>query len=130
MLEAEEAADQRSPVVRDQVDAVDLEGVEQGHYVGHQLLAVVPRLRSVGPPSPPQIGDDHPVIPRERRNHPTPLPPVLRKPVQQQDGIALAVLGNVHPQTRQLDDAMLDPVQLWDAGELLFHACKVSENTF
>ena len=55
----------------------------------------------------------------ERRNDAAPLPPVLREPVQKEDGIALSGLGDVHAQTvRELDDAVLDSGKFGEPGVL------------
>jgi hypothetical protein len=85
--------------VSDQLDALDPERVEQRDLVARQILLLIAAFGRLGPAQPSQVGHQEPVALRQRRHETAPLVPVLRPPVQQQDGLAVfrSGLSQVNP---------------------------------
>ena len=118
MIQAEQEADQRAPVVRHHSHAVEFEHIEQRDHVSDQLLGGVPGSGRIGPARASQVRDYHPIALSQGRQHLVPPPPVLRKPVQQQQGFTAASLGDMHPQPGQLHESMLDIIEIRKPGLL------------
>jgi hypothetical protein len=111
VAQAELVADEGSPVVREQVNAVELECVQQRNDVGQKLLPRVSPPRSVGPARTAQVRPDHAVVLGQPRDDLAPLPPVLGEAVEQQDRFTVAGLGQVHAQPGEINEAVLDSVE-------------------
>ena len=90
-----------APVVSDEEDALDPEGVEERHLVGDECLAVVSVPRCLGPAEATQIGCQQAVTGPQADDHPPPHVPVLRPPVEEEDrrlpSPARARLSDVDP---------------------------------
>ena len=111
MIEAQQERHQRTPVMSDDPCALQPKFVEQRHKIRHQLVRLVSVSWSVRPPGAAQIGTDHPVTLGEHPDELPPRPPVLREAVQEEQWLPLACLGDVHPEARQLHEAVLHPGQ-------------------
>ena len=111
MLEAEREAEDGPDVVRDEVDAVDVEGVQEGDDVGEHLLPGVPTRGRRRPSRAAQVRTDHAMVLGQAGDDLAPLPPVLGEAVQQQDRWAVPRLRDVHAQTGELREPVGDPVE-------------------
>jgi hypothetical protein len=121
LLEAELKAQDRSPVVREQMHDIDLEGVEQPHDVLEQPLTPVPVSGRFGPAGASQVRHDQPVLGLESGNDVAPLPPVLRESVEEQHGLPATGLGDVHRKSVDIDETVRDPVEVWTMGSISRH---------
>ena len=86
VIQAEQEADQRAPVVRHHSHAVEFERIEQRDHVCDQLLGGVTGSGRIGPARASQVRGYHPIALSQGRQDLVPPPPVLRKPVQQRRG--------------------------------------------
>lgn len=96
-------------VVGDEVGAIDLEDVEEGEQVAESGLTLDPRIVGDGPAGPAQIGADGSVAAfGENGSDGAPLPPVLRKSVQQHHGFTVSDGSNVRLQAGSLGEEMVE----------------------
>jgi hypothetical protein len=88
MTEAQLVAEQRTHIMREQVDAIELERVHQLDDVDDHLVPGAALAWRIGPPGAAQILSEDPMALSKSWQHLAPLPPVLREPVEQQDRLA------------------------------------------
>ena len=102
---------ERPHVVRDQVHALQPQGVQQREHVSQSGGAVERGGVRLRPPRPAQIRDQG-AVPGggQTRRHVPPLPPVLGEPVQEQHRLALPALRQMGAQAGRGDPAMGDAV--------------------
>jgi hypothetical protein len=111
-LQAHQEPHPGAPIVGDQIDALELEGVEQReHILGESLLGVGACGR-VAPTEPAQVRADQPAFAGQQRDHLAPAEPVLRPAVQQQHGLSAAGFGDVEANARYLHVAVGHAVEL------------------
>src|SRR5262245_8118664 len=106
-----------APVMRQYRYALELEHVEQCERVGSELFLVVWTVGGVGPAEAAQIRHQQAELTGEQRYDASPLVPMLRPAVQEQQRWTGTCLGQVHSQTARLHEAVLDAV---DVRELRF----------
>ena len=87
-----------------------MEDVEEREQVVEPGLAFNVGILGHGPAGTAQVGADDAVAAcGDDRSDGVPLPPVLREPVQQHDGFAVADGSDVGAQAGRLDDEMVEP---------------------
>ena len=91
--EAEQESDPATPVVADEPDPVEPQGIEDGEHVVGEVLLEVAVAWSVGPTEAAQVEGDDAVALGERRDQVTPLIPMLRPTMQEQHGIVAGGVG-------------------------------------
>ena len=87
--DAQEEADPAAPVVADELDAIEVEGVEHGEDVGGEVLLGVAEAGRVGPAEAAEVEGDDAVVLGELRHEVAPLVAVLRPAVEEEDGVAV-----------------------------------------
>ena len=108
LADAHEEADPAAPVVADELDAVEVEGVEDGEDVGGEVLLVVAEAGRVGPAEAAQVEGDDAVVGGEVGDEVAPLVVVLGPAVQEEDGVGVgrAGFGVVEAQAAGVDVAV------------------------
>ena len=97
----------------DHIGPVQLQRVEECHYVGREIGRPVAIGWCVGPAEAAKIRADQPPGAREQWDQFPPGIPVLRPAVQQQHRRPAACLGNVGAQAPGLDVPVRHPRYLW-----------------